>query len=299
MDQDYASYNVWFFFCNIAAVHEHNTRSACLNQIYDLFKGTARGRKTINYFVAHIWNCIFSILVPTVPLAHLTNSLLSYTLIWKRIFVDLNFDKSGCFLMLMFMIVFPYYHYCKKRQQFFSYLDKRNNMWSIADEMIIKTSAHALFRSDAHGTLRWIFSNFTGTREILLCHALSCRIQLIVWWMWPVNVMLFESWLYFINVIGVLLLVAMRVWLAFVLQIIGSFRALFWSGLWLISSCWKLPRPACKTPKHSIWCIFLSVVMKTLTDGWNTIICFNRYSWEINVQCHYIFGDGTKSLCVD
>ena len=141
--------------------------------------------------------------------------------------------------------------------------------------------------SGSHGTCSWILSNYSGTHEILPCHVLSCHVQLIGCWMWPVNVMLFDSWLYFTNVIRVVLLVPIRVRLAFVLQIIGGFRALFWSGLWLISSCWKLSRPASITPKHSIWWIFLSVVMKTLTDECNTIICLNIYTWGMNIQCAF------------
>ena len=48
------------FFCNVASVHEHNTRSACLNHIYVKFKGTTRGQKAFSYSGACIWNLILS-----------------------------------------------------------------------------------------------------------------------------------------------------------------------------------------------------------------------------------------------
>ena len=48
------------FFCNVASVHEHSTRSACLNHIYVKFKGTTRGQKAFSYSGARIWNLILS-----------------------------------------------------------------------------------------------------------------------------------------------------------------------------------------------------------------------------------------------
>ena len=48
------------FFCNAASVHEHSTRSACLNYIYVKFKGTTRGQKAFSYSGARIWNLILS-----------------------------------------------------------------------------------------------------------------------------------------------------------------------------------------------------------------------------------------------
>ena len=48
------------FFCNVASVHEHSTRSACLNHIYVQFKGTTRGQKAFSYSGARIWNLILS-----------------------------------------------------------------------------------------------------------------------------------------------------------------------------------------------------------------------------------------------
>ena len=48
------------FFCNVASVHEHSTRSACLNHIYVKFKGTTRGQKACSYSGARIWNLILS-----------------------------------------------------------------------------------------------------------------------------------------------------------------------------------------------------------------------------------------------
>ena len=47
-------------FCNVAYVHEHNTRSACLNHIFVKFKGTTRGQKTFIYSGTRIWNLILS-----------------------------------------------------------------------------------------------------------------------------------------------------------------------------------------------------------------------------------------------
>ena len=49
-----------YFFCNVASVHEHSTRSACLNHIYVKFKGTIRGQKAFSYSGARNWNLILS-----------------------------------------------------------------------------------------------------------------------------------------------------------------------------------------------------------------------------------------------
>ena len=48
------------FFCNVASLHEHDTRSACLNHIYVKFKGTTGGQKAFSYSGACIWNLIVS-----------------------------------------------------------------------------------------------------------------------------------------------------------------------------------------------------------------------------------------------
>ena len=48
------------FFSNVATIHEHNTRSACLNHIYVEFKATTRGQKAFSYSGARIWNFILS-----------------------------------------------------------------------------------------------------------------------------------------------------------------------------------------------------------------------------------------------
>ena len=39
------------FFCNVASVHEHNTRSACLNHIYVKFKGTTICNGSVNEII--------------------------------------------------------------------------------------------------------------------------------------------------------------------------------------------------------------------------------------------------------
>ena len=48
------------FLCNVASVHEHDTRSTYLNHIYVKFKGTTRGQKAFSYSGARIWNLILS-----------------------------------------------------------------------------------------------------------------------------------------------------------------------------------------------------------------------------------------------
>ena len=47
-------------FYNVASIHEHSTRSACLNHIYVKFKGATRGQKAFCYSGARIWNLILS-----------------------------------------------------------------------------------------------------------------------------------------------------------------------------------------------------------------------------------------------
>ena len=48
------------FFSNVATIHEHDTRSACLNHIYIQFKGTTRGQKAFGYSGVPIWDTIIS-----------------------------------------------------------------------------------------------------------------------------------------------------------------------------------------------------------------------------------------------
>ena len=52
----------WFEknFSNVAAIHEHDIRSARLNHIYIQFKGTTRCQKAFCYSGAYIWNFIVS-----------------------------------------------------------------------------------------------------------------------------------------------------------------------------------------------------------------------------------------------
>ena len=42
------------FFINVATIHEHDTRSARLNHIYMIFKGTTRCQKAFNQSGIHI-----------------------------------------------------------------------------------------------------------------------------------------------------------------------------------------------------------------------------------------------------
>ena len=95
------------FFCNVASVHEHSKRSACLSHIYVKFKGTTRGQKAFSYSGARIWILILSHIETNCAIGTFKKLFAKLLLNSKEDLLSiLNLDKHGYSTTLMSMI-FP------------------------------------------------------------------------------------------------------------------------------------------------------------------------------------------------